>query len=291
MIDVIIPTRNRANSLKKVLPTYLRQKYLNKIIIIDDASDENNRRELENLLKIDKRIIYKRFEKQIFLPQARNEGINLSTAEHIFMGEDDVYLEDNHLEILLDLMNKYNADLIAGRRIYIKENQNFEEAKKEADKDKRSIFTRFPLEGYFERYFEEEILDPLFLHSNVLVKRKVYENVLYDPWYRGNSFREDLDFFLRVSELGFKMVLTNKTSCFHIKDSINKKGGARMKRLIYEYYVWKNTFYCFYKNSRILRKKLNIKFPLLHAFLSLILRYPYALYRRIIWKIHQRKKF
>ncbi len=46
------------------------------------------------------------------------------------MGEDDVYLENNHLKILFELMQKYNADLIAGRRIYIKENQSFEEAKK-----------------------------------------------------------------------------------------------------------------------------------------------------------------
>jgi hypothetical protein len=84
------------------------------------------------------------------------------------------------------------------------------------------------------------------------------------------------------------MVLANQTSCYHIKSSINKKGGARMKRLIYEYYVWKNTFYCFWKNRKVLKEKLNIKLPILHAFLSLIWRYPYAIYRRIKWKI---KKF
>lgn len=290
MIDIIIPTRNRADTLNLVLPSYLKQKLLNKLIIIDDASDEINKKEYEKILKNYPNLIYKRFEKQIFLPQARNEGIKLSQADYIFMGEDDVYLEENHLEILLELMRKYEVDLIAGRRIYIRENQTFDDAKKEADKDKRPIFTKFPLEGYFERYFERDIINPPFLHSNVLVKRCVYEKVLYDSWYKGNSFREDLDFFLRVAEAGFKMALTNKTSCFHIKSSINKRGGARMKRLIYEYYVWKNTLYCFYKNRKIFKNKLNIKFPIFHAFLSLVSRYPYAIYRRILWKIQRIKK-
>ncbi len=289
MIDVIIPTRNRVNTLKLVLPSYLRQELLGKVIIIDDASDEKNKKEFQELLKEYPEIIYQRFEKQIFLSQARNEGIKLSSVEYIFMGEDDVYLENNHLKILFELMQKYNADLIAGRRIYIKENQSFEEAKKIADEDKSPIFTKFPLEGYFERYFENDILNPSFLHSNVLVKRSVYDKCLYDSNYQGNSFREDLDFFLNCLVNNFRMVLTNKTSCYHIKSNINKSGGARMKRLIYEYYVWKNTFYCFSKNRKVLKEKLNIKLPILHAFLSLIWRYPYAIYRRIKWKIT--KKF
>jgi len=290
MINIIIPTRNRADTLELVFPTYLKQKLLNKIIIIDDASDEVNKKKLENLLRNYPGIVYKRFEKQIFLPRARNEGIKLSNAEYIFMGEDDVYLEDNHLEVLLEVMKKYDADLVAGRRIYIKENQSFEEAKALADKDKRPIFTKIPFEGYFERYLENDIINPPFLHSNVLVKRKVYEKVLYDPWYRGNSFREDLDFFLNCLDKGFKMVLTNKTSCYHIKSNINRKGGARLQGLVYEYYVWKNTLYCFYKNRKILKEKIGIKSPILYALISLIFRYPNAIYRRLIWKF-QRKKF
>ena len=285
MIDIIIPTRNRAKTLELVLPTYFNQKIVNKIIIIDDAGTDNLEIKIENFKKEFPNIVYKKFEKQIFLPQARNEGIKLSDAQYIFMGEDDVYLENDHLKILLDLMNEYNCDLIAGRRIYIKENQSFEEAKYLADQDKRPIFTKFPFEGYFERYFEKDIINPPYLHSNVLVKRRVYDKVLYDPWYKGNGFREDLDFFLNCHKYNFKMVLTNKTACYHLKSNINKRGGSRINRVVYEYYVWKNTLYCFKKNSKVLKEKLNIKYPVLHAILSLICRYPYAIYRRIIWKI------
>lgn len=291
MIDIVIPTRNRAEVLKLVISSYLKQKFLNKIIIIDDASDRENKELYEKLSSDYSNIIYKSFNRQIFLPQARNEGISLSQSEYIFMGEDDVYLEDNHLEVLYELIKKYDADLIAGRRIYIKENQSFEDAKRLANKDKRPVFTKFPLEGYFERFFEDDMIDVLFLHSNVLFKKKICEKVLFDPWYKGNAFREELDFFLNCLANNLKMVLTNKTSCFHLKDNINKEGGARMNKFIYEYYVWKNTFYCFFKNRQILKNKLRIRFPLLYAFLSLIWRYPYAVYRRTIWKVQKIKNY
>ncbi len=285
MIDVIIPTRNRANTLELVLPTYLNQKLLGKIIIIDDASDEENEQLMQKLVEDNPVIIYKRFNQRIFISQARNEGIKLSIADYIFMGEDDVYLENDHLKILFEEMQKYNADLIAGRRIYIKLNQDFEEAKKIANEDKRPIFTKLPFEGYFERFFEKDIIDVPFLHSNSLIKKDVYNKVLYDPVHKGNAFREDLDFFLGCKRERFKIVLTNKTACYHLKDKINTVGGARMERYKYEYWVWKNTIHCFSKNKKVLKEKYGFSNPLIFAIFSLIYRYPYAIYRRLIWKI------
>jgi glycosyltransferase involved in cell wall biosynthesis len=281
LIDVIIPTRNRKNVLLKVLPSYLSQKFLNKIIIVDDAGEDNLKEEMEKLK--DPRIVYIRVDKRVYLPAARNIGVKNSAAPYIFMGEDDVILDENHLEILLNKMKEFNADLIAGRRIYLFENQTFKEAKEFADKDKSPIFINFPFEGYFERYLDKAI-EVKFLHSNSLIKREVFDKVLYDEWYKGNSFREELDFYLRCLDAGFKMVLIPDTVCYHLKSYENKKGGARMQRLKYEYYVWKNTLYCFLKNKEIFKKHFNIRFLFLYALLILFARYPYAIFRRIIWK-------
>jgi GT2 family glycosyltransferase len=281
LIDVIIPTRNRKKVLLKVLPSYLSQKFLNKIIIVDDAGEDNLKEEMEKLK--DPRIVYIRVDKRVYLPAARNIGVKNSAAPYIFMGEDDVILDENHLEILLNKMKEFNADLIAGRRIYLFENQTFKEAKEFADKDKSPIFINFPFEGYFERYLDKAI-EVKFLHSNSLIKREVFDKVLYDEWYKGNSFREELDFYLRCLDAGFKMVLIPDTVCYHLKSSENKKGGARMQRLKYEYYVWKNTLYCFLKNKEIFKKHFNIRFLFLYALLILFARYPYAIFRRIIWK-------
>jgi glycosyltransferase involved in cell wall biosynthesis len=282
LIDVIIPTRNRKNILLKVLPTYLKQKYLNKVIIVDDAGEDNLKEEIEKIN--DPRILYIRLEERKYLPAVRNIGVKNSTAPYIFMGEDDVFLDDNHFEVLLNKLNGFNADLIAGRRIYLFDNQTFHEAKEFADKDKRSIFSKFPFEAYFERYISEP-MEVKYLHSNALIKREVFNVVLYDEWYKGNAFREELDFYLRCLDAGFKMVLVPDVVCYHLKSKDNRTGGARTYRLIYEYYVWKNTIYCFRKNNKILSKHFNIKFPLLFAIIALFFRYPYALYRRLSWKL------
>jgi len=284
LIDIIIPTRNRKNVLLKVLPSYLNQKFLNKVIIVDDAGEDNLKEEIEKLK--DPKIIYIRSDKRIYLPTARNIGVKNSSAPYIFMGEDDVILDDNHLEILLNKMKEFNADIVAGRRIYLFENQTLEEAKKFADQDKRPIFTKFPFEGYFERFLDKAI-EVKFLHSNSLIKKEIFNKVLYDEWYKGNSFREELDFYLRCLDAGFKMVLIPDTICYHLKSRENKKGGARMQRFKYEYYVWKNTLYCFLKNKNIFKRHFNIKFPFLYALLILFARYPYAIFRRIIWKIRK----
>ena len=282
LIDIIIPTRNRKNVLLKVLPYYLNQKFLNKVIIVDDAGEDNLKEEIEKLE--DSKIIYIRADKRVYLPAARNIGVKNSSAPYIFMGEDDVILDDNHLEVLLNKMKEFNADLIAGRRIYLFDNQTLKEAKEFADKDRGPIFTRFPFEGYFERFLDKAI-EVKFLHSNALIKKEVFDKVLYDEWYKGNSFREELDFYLRCLDAGFKMVLIPDTICYHLKSRENKKGGARMQRLKYEYYVWKNTLYCFLKNKKIFRKHFNIRFLFLYTLLMLFARYPYAIFRRIIWKI------
>jgi len=41
MISIIIPTRNRAYTLEKVLESYYIQKNVDEIIIIDDGSNDN----------------------------------------------------------------------------------------------------------------------------------------------------------------------------------------------------------------------------------------------------------
>jgi len=134
LIDVIIPTRNRKEVLLKVLPSYLSQKFLNKIIIVDDAGEDNLKEEIEKLKN--PKIFYIRSNKRVYLPAVRNIGVKNSSSPYIFMGEDDVILDENHLEVLLNKMKEFNADLIAGRRIYLFQNQTFKEAKEFADKIK-----------------------------------------------------------------------------------------------------------------------------------------------------------
>ncbi len=288
MIDVIIPTYNRALALRDSLPTYIKQKMLGSIIIVDDASTDNTYEVVQDFKKIYPNIIYIKIDKKITLPAVRNIGIKAATAEYIFMGEDDVYLDENHFQNLFEQLNTLNADLVAGRRLYISANQSQNEAIITANLDRDPIFVNIPFEGYFERYIDKIQKVP-FLHSNSFGKSSVFKKYLYNEFYLGNAFREELDFYLRILNDNGSMYLLPDVYCFHLKGAkTNSSGGARMKRLIYEYYVWRNTFICFWKNRKILRIYWHIYTPVFYAFVCLVARYFYGFKRRIVWLINKK---
>lgn len=285
MIDVIMPTYNRLESIKKVIDSYLCQEYLGQIIFVDDASTENISDFVMALgQKYDNKIIYHRIDKKTTLPDVRNIGIGLVKNEYVFMGEDDVILPPDHFEVLMRKMNEYGADIIAGRRIYLRSNQSFDEAKKIADADSESIFVRLPFEAYFERSVDRAHVVP-FLHSNSLIKKTVFKQVMYDPGYIGNAFREELDFYLRASNAGFNLWLIPDTLSYHLKNTnVNKKGGSRKQRTVYELQVWYNTIRCFVKNKKIFKKTFNVNNIYLFTFASLLSRYTYFIRKRLNWK-------
>lgn len=285
MIDVIMPTYNRLESLRTVIDSYICQSNLGFIIIVDDASTENIAqfaRELDQ--KHPGKIIYHRIERKTTTPDVRNIGVGLSKNEYVFMGEDDVILPPDHFEVLVNNMSKYGADIIAGRRIYLRTGQTFEEAVSIANCDHGPIFVRKPFEGYFER-FVGTATEVLYLHANVLIKKSVFDRVMYDPKYIGNAFREETDFLLRANDAGFHLWLIPDTLSYHLKNTnLNKAGGARKNRFVYEFQVWLNNCHFFIKNKNIFYKKYNVKNIYLFTIYTLVARYIYFIKRRLDWK-------
>ena len=290
MIDVIIPTYNRAESLQKVIDSYLSQELLEKIIIVDDCSTDTI---ADVVTKISEenpgKILYHRLDKKVSLPEVRNVGMHRATADYIFMGEDDVLLPKDHFRVLKEKMDFYGADIITGRRINMYKGQTMDQAKMLADADHNSAFVRVPFEAYFERYIETA-QETYTLHSNVLMKRRVFEAVQYDPLYTGNAFREETDFFLRAYSAGFHLWLIPDTVSFHLKNmALNSSGGSRKMRIVYEWQVWKNTARLLLKNRVFFKKQFGVTYIYWYLFRCLIARYTYAFRRRIQQQKNQRK--
>lgn len=279
MIDVIIPTYNRATALKKVVDSYLSQDYLGRIIFVDDCSTDTTREYITELAeKYPGKILYHLMGKKTTLTNVRNVGVSLATHEYIFMGEDDVLLPPDHFKILLGKMKEYSADIIGGRRIYMWADQTRETARRFADQDKQPIFVRIPFEAYFERFLDKP-MQVLTLHSNTLMKRAVFDKVQYDTAF--GAFRDETDFYLRAGAAGFSLWLIPDTLSFHLKNTpVNTTGGARKRWFAHECHVWENTAKLFLRNKKILKEKLDIKNMYIFFIRCMIGRYTYALKRR-----------
>ncbi len=280
-IDVIIPTYNRGGVLKDTLPTYWNQPETREIFVMDDASTDGTEAIVAKMAGHSPvPVRYHRFAESGNQQRSKNLGVEKSSAPFIFIGEDDVFLPPDHFRVLLQVMNGTGTDIVAGRRVYIRDGETQAKALERSAADTAAVFTRIPFEAYFERYFEGEMAVS-YLHSNALIKRGVFNDVRYDPAYGGNAFREELDFYLGCLRQGKKMVATGRTACFHLASPRKRHSGSQIQRLRYEYYVWKNTLRCFRKNTDVFRSHFNMKFPVLYAILGLVARYPYALWKRI----------
>ncbi|OGM08897.1 hypothetical protein A2159_02760, partial [Candidatus Woesebacteria bacterium RBG_13_34_9] len=103
-ISVIIPTYNRALTIKRAIDSVLNQTYQDfEIIVIDDRSTDNT----EEVVKIfnDEKLKYIRHEKNKGGSAARNTGIKVAKGEYIaFLDSDDEW----HPEKLQKQLNLFN---------------------------------------------------------------------------------------------------------------------------------------------------------------------------------------
>ena len=110
MISVIIPSYNRANTIKRSLESVLNQTYKDiEVIIVDDCSTDSTRQIIESY--DDERIRYVKNDTNSGACQSRNNGITIANGEYIAFQDSDDFWRPNKLEIQLEFMKKCNADV------------------------------------------------------------------------------------------------------------------------------------------------------------------------------------
>jgi hypothetical protein len=75
--------------------------------------------------------------------------------------------------------------------------------------------------------------------NTALVRRRVFDQVSFDPRFRVNAWREETSFFISAVEAGFRVLLTDETHALHLQ---RHAGGQRKSRLVYEYWVIRNNW-------------------------------------------------
>lgn len=262
-ISVVIPTYNRIDTLIKVIPSYLNQKYLRELIIVDDGSKDKTEFLIKNLMKKNKKIKYIKNKNNGGAPYSRNRGVEGSIGSYIFFGEDDLELSENQLSVLLNHLKKNEADIIAGRRIWMRKGESKEQSLSRADKLKSSPINSKLIITNCEVKIPEDTKLPL-LDASMLIKKEVFHKVKYDENYKKNAWREETDFQVCAGSKGFKLIYCPHTYCFHLAKK-NDKGGNHSARILrYELGILKNNYYFINKNYKFIRKEFKIEHTSIH---------------------------
>lgn len=114
MVSIIIPVYNTEKYLRKCVESVIKQTYQDfEIIIIDDGSNDSSPA-LCDSLAIENPKIKVIHQKNAGLSAARNKGLEISSGDYILFLDSDDYMNENALQNLLEVQQKYQADLVIG---------------------------------------------------------------------------------------------------------------------------------------------------------------------------------
>ncbi len=184
-ISIIVPVYNTdPKFLREMLDSVLAQSYSNWELCLADGSDEAHAyisSIVEAYSEKDKRILYKKLEKNLGISGNTNAAIEMGDGEYIALLDNDDLLSEGALFEVVKRINNTGADFIYTDEATF----NF----KPSDSDSM----------HFKPDFSPDYLRALnyICHLSV-IKRSLAEGVgLYDPSYDGS---QDFDFTFRVTE-------------------------------------------------------------------------------------------
>lgn len=114
LISIVIPVFNQEKYIKDCLLSCINQTYTNiEVIVVNDGSNDNSVIEIKKISDQDQRIK---------IVEQRNQGVNIarrvglkySNGDYIFFMDSDDLLPTNSINSLVNNINSFNIDIVAG---------------------------------------------------------------------------------------------------------------------------------------------------------------------------------
>ncbi|NNT71330.1 glycosyltransferase [Flavobacterium sp. IMCC34852] len=256
-ISVIIPTRNRLESLNRVLLSIAKQTHVPKEIIIVDSSD--NPLTLEQLA-VQNRIQIIHSKPSVCLQ--RNIGIEQSTSDYVFLCDDDIELPEKYLEELLVHLEKHPKTIVVSGLVYEQQNNQWHYAEKkksfwkllyasffglsvwsEIKKDdfSRNRLTQRFISNYLKKgnriaksgwpividYKNPFFSTPVYSLMASLVRKDKIKNVRFESAFYENGIGDNYDFLI---EMDSKVTVIPSLKVLHHEEKINRVPNEKAYR-------------------------------------------------------------
>jgi glycosyltransferase involved in cell wall biosynthesis len=283
LITLIVPTRNRAHTLRLVAPSYFAQDGVSELIFVSDAGDDETPAVIAEIARQfpDKAWRMLRNETRLGASQSRNVGVAASTNEFILFCDDDEYLEAGYGQMLLKKLQVLNAGAVSGRRIYLTPGESRATALQRFGSGISTSKTFRPLicEYVNGAKFTGDIAIPI-TNAIILTTKRSLQQFPFDNYYaRGNGYREETDFQMNLFVHGFDIYVTNECHSFHLPLSQVRTGGQRTRPLKRLYWSIFYTHYFFGKYYERYARRMGLRSPRWVALLGFTI---FAVYRETL---------
>jgi glycosyltransferase involved in cell wall biosynthesis len=283
VITLIVPTRNRAHTLRLVASSYFAQDDVNELIFVSDAGDDDTPAVLAEIARRYPRKILRilRNEVRLGASQSRNVGVAASTNDIILFCDDDEYLEAGYARILLEKLQASDLGAISGRRVYMLAGETESQALRRFGVGMRNVkpFRALICEYVNSAKFSGDLAIPI-TNAVILTKKSLLLKFPFDDHYaRGNGYREETDYQMNLFVNGFDIRVTNDCHSLHLPLSQTRTGGQRtgpLKRLFWSVHY---TRYFFGKYYERYARRLGLRSPRWFALVAFAI---FALYRETL---------
>ena len=207
-VSIILPVYNVDKYLNICADSIFKQNYKNlEIIFVDDGSTDNSSEILDELEKKDSRVrVF--HKKNGGVSSAKNVGLKNCTGNYITFIDPDDYVLPDYISYLVDLIEKYNADISLSKAVF--DNYDMNQNKKIVDKSYSS---------------KEALIDILTYDINVAVWDKMYRRELlinndilfYEDIFMGEGFNFNILAFKNAR----KIAVGNKKIYYYRRDNEN----------------------------------------------------------------------
>ncbi len=224
LISVIVPVYNKEKYIRDCIESIIGQTYTKlEILLINDGSTDNSEEICKAYEKNDSRIKLITTENR-GAACARNMGIEMANGKYLSFIDADDYIEKHYYEIMLNLLQQYNAQIAECDFARIIETKNYEFPEKIGQ-----IRVMNAKESLIELYGkgDKEHVKTVIM-CNKLFEKKLFQTVRYIP----NRVIDDETIIYRLLEKCKTIVETNDTLYGYVQssNSIMRKDFS-MKRL------------------------------------------------------------
>lgn len=270
---MVVPTRDRAYTLRKVLPSFFAQTGVTEVVLVDDAGQDDTASVAAEVAArhpgVALRIV--RHDHRLGAARSRQDGAAAAAGEFVLFCDDDEYLEPGYAAECLRLLLAEQAGAVSGRRVYMRAGETRDQAlARFGDGMRGGRPFRYALcETVNGAVFTGVISLPI-TNSNILTRRAHVERFGFDPRYSvGNGYREESDFQISLFLAGLPVLASNDIHSLHLPMAEVRTGGQRVRRL--RKFLWSVRYngYFLDKHYRAYAARVGLRQPLwvakLHA--------------------------
>src|SRR5215472_15259245 len=126
MITMVVPTRDRAHTLRRVAPSYFRQEGVSEIVFVIDGGSDDTASVVTRMARRFPDVVAKivRNPTRVGASQSRNLGVAEAANPFILFCDDDEFLEPGYAQICLRKLLESDSGAVSGRRVYMLEHES-----------------------------------------------------------------------------------------------------------------------------------------------------------------------